>query len=122
MKVEIQCHQRICCARIGLRGIIDLAGNVIVPAEADLRETANKFQYEKRPKVKNFRLQIQTFIQSSRDRQFKGQSSWKSIDKHPGMELRGGFRQAGQDHGPREDKSSNYSDHGSRSTGLLASR
>ncbi len=93
---------------IGLRGIIALAGNVIVPAEADLRETANKFQYEKKPKVKKLPAsKFRRLYKARRDRQFKGQSSWKSIDKHPGMELRGGFRQAGQDHGPREDKSSN---------------
>ncbi len=79
-----------------------------MPAEADLRETANKFQYEKKPKVKKLPAsKFRRLYKARRDRQFKGQSSWKSIDKHPGMELRGGFRQAGQDHGPREDKSSN---------------
>ena len=90
---------------IGLRGIIDLAGNIIVPAQADLRDVAAKTQYEKKPKVKKLPAsKFRRLYKARRDRQFKGQSLWNASDKHPGMVSRGGFLPPSPDHAPREGK------------------
>ncbi len=89
---------------IGLRGVIDLAGNIIVPAQADLRETENKDFVEKKVKVKKLPAsKFRRIYKVRRDKHWKGHSAWPK-DMRFGTEPRVVFQSQLPDHGSREGK------------------